>query len=71
MGYYEPRWSAEEQTMVDLMELNGCKLDVDTTRDFCRIALHYPNLSHPLYFNSDTEYETLRKAFNSWSKHNA
>ena len=70
MRTYEPRWSAEEQTMVDLMELNGCKMEVDITEDYCRIALYYPNLPHPFYFNSDTEYESIRKCFNTWNKHN-
>jgi hypothetical protein len=70
MRSYEPQWSAEEQTMVDLMLLSGCKLEVDITEDYCRIGLYYPNLPHPFHFNSDTEYESIRKCFNTWANDN-
>jgi hypothetical protein len=70
MRHYEPQWSAEEQTMIDLILLNGCKLDIDITQEYCRIALHHPEYEHPLYFNSDTEYESVRKCFKFWSNSN-
>ena len=70
MGYYEPRWSAEEQTMVDLMELNGYAVNADINKEYTRISVYAPN-KLPFDFMADTEYEAIRKAFNYWSKHNA
>jgi len=63
MGYYEPRWSAEEQTMVDLMELRGFGIGADINRDYTIIHLYTPDNSHPLMFRADTEYEAIRKVF--------
>ena len=72
MGYYEPKWSAEEQTMVDMMTLNGYAVHADINRDFTRINL-IPNPSETAsyQFTADTEYEAIRKAFNFWTKRNA
>jgi hypothetical protein len=64
-------WSAEEQTMVDLMELNGCAIEADITRDYTRICLKKPPMLPPFQFTADTAHEALRKAFNYWTKHNA
>jgi hypothetical protein len=71
MGYYEPRWSAEEQTMVDLMELAGCEVVPDINREYATIHVHLPYIGTSLSFKDDTEYGAIRKAFNSWSNHNA
>lgn len=71
MGYYEPRWNAEEQTMIDLMELNGCGVVPDIDRDSTIITLHYVDANRPLTFVADTEHEAIRKAFNFWNKNNA
>ena len=62
-------WSAEEQTMVDLMELNGYSVFIDDNRDFYVAQLFKPDHT-PLPFRADTEYEALRKAFTFWAKHN-
>jgi len=67
MGYYEPSWSAEEQTMVDLMVLSGYEVHADINREYTRINLHSPNKS-PFQFTADTEYEAVRKCFNFWNK---
>lgn len=69
MGYYEPQWSAEEQTMVDLMKLNGFGVIPHIERDFTTIALVSPNTPDRL-FKADTEYEAIRKCFSFWSKNN-
>ena len=71
MGYYEPRWSAEEQTMIDVIKLSGCGVMPDIDRKSTTITLHYPDANRPLTFVADTEYEAIRKAFNFWSKNNA
>ena len=62
-------WSAEEQTMIDLMALNGFFIFIDSTSDFYVPKLYKPNHTS-LPFKADTEYEALRKAFNYWAKHN-
>lgn len=66
-------WSAEEQTMVDLMQLNGFFVFIDINSDSYVAKLYKPNhtsLPTSLPFKADTEYEALRKAFNYWAKHN-
>ena len=67
MGYYEPRWSAEEQTMVDLMDLAGYVINADINKEYTIIHLYTPDNSQPLLFRADTEYEAIRKAFKFWS----
>jgi hypothetical protein len=64
-------WSAEEQTMLDLMELNGFFIFIDSNinSDFYVAKLYKPNHTS-LPFKADTEYEALRKAFNYWTKNN-
>jgi hypothetical protein len=71
MGYYEPQWSAEEQTMVDLMKLAGYGVVPDINRDRTTIHLHLPHTGAPLLFTADTEYEAIRKCFSAWDKHHA
>lgn len=63
MGYYEPSWSAEEQTMIDLMELKGFGFGASIDRDCTVIRLYTPDNTFPLLFKDDTEYGALRKAF--------
>jgi hypothetical protein len=63
-------WSAEEQTMVDLMELNGFKVDVSTDKEFAVACLFSPKTLYRM-FKADTAYEAIRKAFTYWTKHNA
>ena len=63
MGEYEPRWSAEEQTMVDLMELRGFGIMPVINREFTVINVYTPHNSQPLLFRADTEHEAIRKAF--------
>ena len=70
MGYYEPQWSAEEQTMVDLMKLSGFGVIPDIHKEYTDIYLQYPN-GNENKFRDDTEYGAIRKAFNYWTKHNA
>lgn len=70
MGYYEPQWSAEEQAMIDLMELSGYKVGADIDRNCTVVALFSANTPDTM-FKADTEYEAIRKAFNYWTKHNA
>jgi hypothetical protein len=65
-------WSAEEQTMVDLMVLNGYAVNADITEEYTRINLiPHPPLTSSYQFTADTAYEAIRKAFNYWTKHNA
>jgi hypothetical protein len=68
---YEPQWSAEEQTMVDLMELNGYRVVPDTNMDYHIVQLIDPKTKRPVTFRADTAYEAIRKAFTYWTKHNA
>jgi hypothetical protein len=63
-------WSAEEQTMVDLIELNGFTVGVLTEKD-CAVACLFSPKTPDRMFKADTEYEAIRKAFNFWSKNNA
>ena len=63
MGYYEPRWSAEEQTMIDLMEIKGFGVVPDINEEYTIIQLYTPDNSHPLMFRDDTEYGAIRKVF--------
>jgi hypothetical protein len=63
-------WSAEEQTMVDLIELNGYDVLTVAHTDYHITQLFEPNSSRPITFRADTEYEAIRKAFTYWTKHN-
>ena len=63
-------WSAEEQTMVDLMELSGCFISPDINKECADIYL-YNGTTEGRRFRADTAYEALRKTFNYWTKHNA
>lgn len=71
MGYYEPSWSAEEQTMVDLMGLSGFDVEADINKEYTDVYLRPTNTAVGNRFRADTEYEALRKAFTYWTKHNA
>jgi hypothetical protein len=71
MSYYEPSWSAEEQTMVDLMVLSGFGVVPDINREYSAITLIPAGVSRSIIFRADTEYEAIRKAFNHWNKLNA
>jgi hypothetical protein len=70
MGYYEPQWSAEEQTMVDLMKLAGYGVVPDINEEDTIIHLINPN-GKSLYFRDCTEYGAIRKCFNAWTTHHA
>ena len=64
MGDYEPQWSAEEQTMIDLMQIKGFGVVPIINREFTVINLYTPDGNdHPLLFRADTEYEAIRKVF--------
>ena len=63
MGEYEPQWSSEEQTMIDLMELKGFGVVPIINREFTVINLYTPDNSQPLLFRDDTEYGAIRKVF--------
>lgn len=67
MGYYEPRWSAEEQTMIDVIKMSGGNVGADINKEYTIIHLYTPDNDHPLLFRADTEYEAIRKAFNYWT----
>jgi len=71
MGYYQPQWNAEEQTIVDLMVLSGYEVHADINREYTRISLKKPPMTGTYQFTADTEYEAIRKAFNFWNKNNA
>jgi hypothetical protein len=65
-------WSAEEQAMVDLIELNGYSVHADINKEYTRINLQpNPPQTSSYQFTADTAYEAIRKAFTFWSKHNA
>ena len=64
-------WSAEEQTMVDLMELNGYSVLTNTHMDYHIVQLIDSKTKRPVTFRADTKYEAIRKAFTYWTKHNA
>ena len=68
MGYYEPQWSVEEQTMIDLMEIKGFGVGADINREYTIIHLYTPGNDHPLLFRDDTEYGAIRKAFNHFTE---
>jgi hypothetical protein len=64
MGYYEPRWSAEEQTMIDMMLMKGYGVVPIINREFTVINLYTPDgNTQPLLFRDDTEYGAIRKVF--------
>ena len=63
MGEYEPRWSDEEQAMVDLIKLAGYGVVPIINREFTVINLYTPDNSQPLLFRDDTEYGAIRKVF--------
>lgn len=64
MGYYEPQWSAEEQTMIDLMELKGFGIVPDINKEYTIIKVYAPDGNIvPLMFRDDTEYGAIRKVF--------
>jgi flagellar hook assembly protein FlgD len=67
MGYYEPRWSAEEQTMVDLMELGGYRVSADINKESTTIQI-YSSIGLLVRTVKDTEYEAIRTAFANWNK---
>jgi hypothetical protein len=64
MGEYEPQWSAEEQTMIDLMKLAGFGVVPNINREHTTIQLYTPDgNTTPLVFRDDTEYGAIRKVF--------
>jgi hypothetical protein len=69
MGRYEPSWNAEEQTMIDLMELGGYRIWASIDKDYTAIALVRPKANDKM-FTADTPYEALRKCFSFWSSNN-
>jgi hypothetical protein len=64
------KWSVEEQTMIDLMALNGHHISPDINKEYTSIYL-YNGTPVGRRFRADTAYEALRKTFNYWTKHNA
>jgi hypothetical protein len=66
MGRYEPSWSAEEQTMIDLMGMTGCGIEVISNKHYTDIIV----VPAGHRFRADTAYEAIRKAFTYWNKHN-
>jgi hypothetical protein len=67
MGRYQPDWSAEEQTMIDLMDLAGYGVKADINKEYTIIHLYTPDNSQPLLFRDDTVFSAIRKAFKFWS----
>ena len=68
MGQYEPQWSAEEQTMIDMMNLAGYGVVPSINREFTTICLYTPDGNNtPLVFRADSEYEAIRKVFKFFS----
>ena len=61
-------WSAEEQTMVDVMKLAGYGVGTDRNMDYSIVQLFEPKSNRPITFRADTEYEAIRKAFTFWSE---
>lgn len=63
-------WSAEEQTMVDVMKLAGYGVgtDYNANMDYCVVQLFEPKSNRPITFRADTEYEAIRNAFTFWSE---
>lgn len=68
MGYYEPQWSVEEQTMIDLMELSGFRIGADINREYTDVYIHPTGSAIGNRFRADTEYEAIRKCFAYWEK---
>ena len=67
MRGYEPRWSAEEQTMIDLMELGGYSVNADINKESTTIQIYSP-VGLLVRTVKDTEYEAIRIAFANWNK---
>jgi hypothetical protein len=67
MGRYEPSWSAEEQTMIDLMELGGYRVSADINKESTTIQIYSP-VGLLVRTVKDTEYEAIRVAFANWNK---
>jgi hypothetical protein len=63
-------WSAEEQTMIDLMDLNGWAVSASIDKERTDVVLFHSTKNY-FTFRADTEHEAIRKAFNFWTKHNA
>lgn len=61
--YYDPQWSAEEQTMIDLIEIKGCAIVPKIAEEYTVIQLYFPDNDTPLLFRDDTEYGAIRKVF--------
>ena len=59
-------WSAEEQTMIDLMQLNGHGIEVISNKHYTDIIV----VPSGHRFRADTTYEAIRKTFTYWAKHN-
>ena len=67
MSEYEPRWSDEEQTMIDLMKLAGFGVVPIINREFTTIQVFTPD-GGEIRVTKDTEYEAIRVAFAKWNK---
>ena len=67
MGDYGPRWSVEEQTMIDLMALAGCAVIPNINREHTDIYFYQSGVE-TRRFRADTEYEAIRKCFAYWEK---
>jgi hypothetical protein len=63
-------WSAEEQTMVDLIELNGYGVLTTAHKEYNIVQIFEPKTNRPVTFRADTKYEAIRKAFTYWTKNN-
>lgn len=70
MGYYEPQWSVEEQTMIDLMALTGHYINADINKEYTDIYL-YDGTTEGYRFRECTEYGAIRKCFAYWEKNHA
>lgn len=68
MSTNEPQWSADEQAMVDMMEIAGCAVVLDANNDCCFVHVHRPDAPLPNIHMADTQYEVIRKAFTAWGK---
>ena len=55
--------------MIDLMNITGCEIVSDINREYATIHVHLPYIGSSLMYKADTEYEALRKAFNSWNRY--
>jgi hypothetical protein len=63
-------WSAEEQTMIDLMDLNGWAVSASIDKERTDVVLFHSTKNY-FTFRADTAYEAIRKAFTFWSSNNA